>query len=85
MIEEFYNLTPRELNIHIKVYNKKKNMYYNDNILFCYYNAYFNNAKNPSLEKVLKQFEIKEEGQQELTDEDLFNKIKQLHSQMGGV
>jgi hypothetical protein len=62
------------------MYSQSKKDELKTNITVAYYNAYFQRSKSmPKLQKILNDMDKKE-----MTDDDLFNVVKSLHSQYGG-
>lgn len=80
--DEFWELTPKELNIIIEVYSEKHRNKLKENITVAFYNAYFQRVKtlsNMELKKILKNI-----GSQQMTDEEMYGVVKALNSNYGG-
>jgi hypothetical protein len=83
MPNDFWELTPSELNIIIEVYTQKQKDKYKNNVTFAYYNAWFQRAKNmPKLDEILEK--IDKPKKKEMTDDDIFETVKRLHAKFGG-
>ena len=82
--EQFWDLTPAELNVIIVVYVEKMKDERKSGIIAAFYSAYFSRLKTLSttdLEKVLK--EIDGTTGQEMTDEEMLTVVKQLAKDRG--
>jgi hypothetical protein len=80
-------LTPHELNLVILGHEDKQKEGLKNNIIQAFYSAYFNlkgqkGLSSKDLEDVLKNIDKK--ASKEMTDEELFNAIKSIHSKFGG-
>lgn len=83
MPNEFWELTPGELNIIIDVYTTKRQDEFKSNITVAYYNAYFQRAKHmPKLSKILE--DIDRSTKKEMSDESMFKVVQKLHEMLGG-
>lgn len=81
---EYDEMTPSELNIHIEDYHKKEQLRVNEGIALAHLNAYLQRVKKmPQLSELLE----KEKKQQKatMTDEEMFERIKALNASLGGV
>jgi replication initiation and membrane attachment protein DnaB len=83
-VDEFYNITPYELNIIIECYVDNQTNKYKDLITQAYFTAYFQRVKKmPKLEKLLNDVDRKLKKQQ--TAEEMFEVVKRLNSALGGA
>ena len=77
--DQFWDLTPAELNMIIEVYVEKKKDERKSGIITAFYSAYFSRLKTLSshdLEKALK--EIEGTNGQKMSDEEMLSVVKQL-------
>jgi len=79
-IDEFWDLTPAELNIYIECYTQNKQNDFKEQITVAYYNAYFHRVKTmPKLKDFLGKI-----GKKEMTDDEMYQKIIGLNKLFGG-
>ena len=82
MPEQFYTITPFELNTMVIAYTEHKREQYKNGITYAYYNAYFHRVeKMPKLADVLDNLERGDEG---MTDEEMFRVMKARITGEGG-
>ena len=80
-INEFWDITPGELNFVVEANNEKEKNRLKTDITVAYYNAIFQRSKTmPRLENVLKDLD----GKKEKSDNDMFDMVQKLHKQLGG-
>lgn len=80
---EYDEMTPNELNIHIEDYYKKEQSRVDEGIALAHLNAHLQRVKKmPQLSELLE----KEKKQQKaaMTDEEMFERIKSLNASLGG-
>ena len=83
---EFWQLTPYEIEIAKKAYNKRQIEKYNSNVILANQTAFFSMSQklkwNEWQNYIIK--DNKNEQQIEMTDEQLLNQIKTLNAVLGG-
>lgn len=79
-IDEFWKMTPAELNLYIECFIKNKQNAFKENVTVAYYNAYFHRVKSmPKLKTFLQKI-----TKPEMTDEEMFKKVLGLNKFYGG-
>ncbi|WP_282433008.1 phage tail assembly chaperone [Desulfosporosinus sp. Sb-LF] len=84
MPEQFWDLTPAELNIIIEIHVEQKKDSQKSGIIAAFYSAYFTRLKtlsSPDLEKVLDG--IDNVTGQDMTDEEMLNAVKKFAKDRG--
>jgi len=83
-ILDFWELTPRELNIYIKSYIKNKKESQEERLTLVYLGAVWESDRTkrlPDLKKLLEH----EEKKEEMSAEEILDEIKKMNSAMGGT
>lgn len=84
MPEQFWELTPAELNLIIECNSQNKIENYKNNITYAFYAAYFNLKGQKSLSSKDLKSVLDQIDKQEIDDEGLFKKVVSLNSRFGG-
>ncbi|MNW48003.1 hypothetical protein D3C74_253520 [compost metagenome] len=81
-VSDYNEITPHELNLHIKAYNEQLEYESKERITMAYLIAGWGRAKKmPDLYKILESTNRIPKDQ---TDEQLFKTIRQINAAMGG-
>lgn len=81
---EFDEMTPYELSLFIEAYFEIKEAETEERITLVWLGEYYHRIKKlPSLQNELKK--IKGEQKQAMSDEEMFNMVKKLNAQFGGI
>jgi len=80
-LETYNEMTPRELNLHIQVYNEMSREKSEEELVVAYLTAYWNRVRRmPNLRNILSSIRPREE----MSDEQLLAQIKAMNAAMGG-
>jgi hypothetical protein len=80
---DFWELTPAEINIYVKIFNKKIKQEHEDRITMAYLGAYWQRVKKmPSLKEVLGESNA---GSKDQDASAMLEVVKRLNMAMGGT
>ncbi|QKE74772.1 hypothetical protein HPK19_19420 [Arthrobacter citreus] len=82
-VQEYDYMTPYELGLHVKAFNKKMEIEHKDKLTLTWYGAAWQRAKEmPSLEEVIGKQLIK---QKKMSSEHMLNMVKVMNAAFEGT